>query len=341
MRNLLRLAVAAALLVIAASPAASVWVNPDVIKGTALFEGYPGPTHLGPRRLFAWSNEIDRAGSRIAAYVETSSGSVTRVSAKRTSGFVGGFDVGTDKLIYQQVRKNDSDLFMYDVGSAKRTPIRALNDGHWQWSPAIDTHRGTTWILYGVNRFGSPAAKWRLYLYDTSTGQSRLLEETDNRCGCLFPGTIAYPWVTWAVGEDATAWRYDIRTGERIPLLPTDRDEYSATVTPDGTTFVAQSGDRCGSSAALYRVEPDGTPFLMHSFVNGREAGNLNVDYTRRHDQLFFERRFCRSGSSDILRMRRAELVGVPARMTPSAGRETANGSTRWASTPDASPRTR
>ena len=77
-----------------------------------------------------------------------------------------------------------------------------------------------------------PGARWRLFLYNTSTGERTLLDETTNRCGCLFPGTIAYPWVTWAVGEDASAWRYDIRTGEQVPLLPTDRDEYAVTVPP-------------------------------------------------------------------------------------------------------------
>jgi hypothetical protein len=341
MKNVFRLAIAAALVVLAASPASSVWVNPDVIKGTGLFEGYPSANHIGSRRLFAWSSELTPANPDLAAFVETGSGSTTRMNRQRTSAFVGGFDAGTDRVIFQQVRNGNSDLFMYDVGSGERTPIRELNDRLWQWSPAIDTHRGTTWILYGVNRFGSPGAKWRLYLYNATTGENTLLDETDNRCGCLFPGTIAYPWVTWAVGEDAGAWRYDMRTGDRTQLLATDRDEYSATVTPDGTAYVAQSGDKCGTNAALYRVELDGSAFLLHSFVDDREAGNLNVEYGSAHDQLYFERRFCVSGSSDIMRMRRAELVGEPAAPPPAAPARRSNGSTRWASSPDASPRTR
>jgi hypothetical protein len=318
MRNTLRLTIVAVLLLLAASPAAATprsaaATRPfDVVKGTSLFEGYGAGTQE-PRRLFAWSNEMGRTRTVLGAFVEANGGSVTRINARRTNAYIGGFDPGTDHVIFQQVRRGESDLFIYDISDGIRTPLRALNDGRWQWNPSIDTHQGTPWILYGVNRFGSAAASWRLYLANGRTGDRILLDSTTNRCGCMFPGTVAYPWVTWAVGADATAWRYDIRTGERTPLLPTDRDEYGVTVTPDGTTYVAQAGDRCGAAAALYRVERDGTPYLIHEFRDRREGANLSVDFTGSHDQLYLDRRNCRSGSSDILRFPRAEEIGEPA----------------------------
>ena len=340
MRNAFRLVIVAVLTAVVASPAASAFVNPDTIKGTTLFEGYGAATHIGPRRLFAWSNEVGRAGTDVAAYVETNGGTLTRINANGTTAYVGGFDPGTDRVIFQQTHGGQSDLFLYDIGETRRTPLRELNDGHWQWNPSIDTNRGTPWILYGVNRFGGPTAKWRLYLFNGRTGERTLLDETSNQCGCLFPGTIAYPWVTWAVGEDATAWRYDIRTGERTPLLPTDRDEYGVAVSPDGTAYVARAGNQCGSGAALYRVERDGSPFLLHEFPDGREAANLSVDFIGPHDRLYFDRRLCRTGSADVLRLRRAELVGDPAgpaRASSGGGRALR----RSEASPDASPRTR
>lgn len=312
MQNAIRLAVAVALALAIAQPAAAT-INPDLVKGTSLFEGYGAGTHIGTRRLFAWSNESGRDGDRIVGFAETNGGTLTRINARDTEAFVGGYDQGSDRVIFQQVRRGESDLFLYDTGSRDRVAIAELNDGHWQWNPSIDSHRGTTWIAYGVNRFGSPAAKWRFFLANMRTGERTLLDETTNRCGCLFPGTIAYPWVTWAVGDDATAWRYDIRTGERTQLLPSDRDEYAVTVTPDGTAYVAQGGDRCGAGAQLYRVDPDGTPFLLLSFREGREAANLSVDWTGPHDRVFFDRRKCRTGGSDIMRLRRAEVLGEPA----------------------------
>ena len=311
MRIAIHLAVAA-LVLSAATPAVSETIEPDLVKGTSLFEGYGAATRIGSRSLFAWSNEVGD-GRRLAAFAEVNGARVSRISAKRTSAYVGGFDRGTDRVIYQQVRRGESDLFLYDIGAEDRSPLKELNDGHWQWNPSVDTHRGTMWVAYGVNRFGGPAAKWRFLLYNGATGERSVLDETTNRCGCLFPGTIAYPYVTWAVGEDATAWRYDIRTGERVPLFPTDRDEYGVTVTWDGTAYVAQAGDRCGTGAKLYRVEPDGTPFLLYGFGDGREPANLSVEWAR-HDRLTFDRRNCRTGSSDILRIRRADVLGEPGR---------------------------
>jgi hypothetical protein len=345
MRNTFRIAIAIALVLLAASPAApiarpSAAARPlDIVKGTSLFEGYGAATHIGPRRLFAWSNEVGSTHTDLGAFVETNGGSVTRINARRTSAYVGGFDPGTDRVIYQQVRNGESDLFLYDISERSRTPMRALNDGHWQWNPSIDTHQGTPWILFGVNRFGSASASWRLYLANGRSGERILLDSTTNRCGCMFPGTVAYPWVTWAVGADATAWRYDIRTGERTPLLPTDRDEYSVAVTPDGTAYVAQAGDRCGSAAALYRVERDGTPFLIHEFRDRREAANLSVDFTGPHDRLYVDRRSCRTGSSDILRFRRAEEIGEPA--APLRGAVGRSNATRSEASSGAAPRTR
>ncbi len=319
MRTAIRLTIIAALLSAAPALVATALENPDVVKGGPIFEGYGTSTHIGSRRLFGWSAEVASRRSDLAAFVDVAGG-MRRISADGTTGYMGGFDSGTDRLIYQQVRGGESDLFTFDVGANERTALTELNDGHWQWNPAIDTHRGTTWVAFGVNRFGSPGAKWRFFLYNTSTGERTLLAETTNRCGCLFPGTIAYPWVTWAVGEDASAWRYDIRTGEQVPLLPTDRDEYAVTVAPNGTAYVAQGGDRCGSSAALYRVDLDGNPTLLLSFRDGREPANLSGDFTGERDRVFFDRRGCRTNSSDVMRIRRADVLPGPPAEAPKGG---------------------
>ncbi|MDQ3209633.1 MAG: hypothetical protein M3Q20_00385 [Actinomycetota bacterium] len=342
--TLARLAAAIAMLLASTSPASAAFVNPDIVKGTTLFEGYGSATHIGSRRLFAWSNEVGRVGTDLAAYVETNGGTVTHINAKRTTAYVGGFDQGTDRVIFQQTHGGESDLFLYDLSDDRRTPIRRLNDEEWQWNPSIDSHRGTTWITYGVNRFGGPTAMWRLFLFNTSTGERTLLAETTNRCGCLFPGTVAYPWVTWAVGDDATAWRYDIRTGERTPLLPTDQDEYGVAVTPEGTTYVARSGDRCGSGAALYRVDRNGVPFLLHEIADGFEPANLSVDFIGPHDRLYFDRRNCKTGSADVMRLRRADVIGDPARPAPAPSRGDGGGDggfRRSEASSGASPRTR
>ena len=47
-----------------------------------------------------------------------------RINADGTTAYMGGFDPGTDRVIFQQVRGGESDLFIFDVGgtSAPRSP---------------------------------------------------------------------------------------------------------------------------------------------------------------------------------------------------------------------------
>ena len=92
------------------------------MKGTSLFEGYGAATYIERRRLFAWSNEVGDTRTDLGAFVEVSGGNVTRINATRTSAYVGGFDPATDRVIFQQVRGDESDLFLYDIGDRRRSP---------------------------------------------------------------------------------------------------------------------------------------------------------------------------------------------------------------------------
>ena len=97
MKHMLRIA-ALAVALVSAMPAATAFVNPDVVKGTSLFEGYGASTHIGSRRLFAWTNEMRRE-SDLDAFVEANGGAVMRINAERTNAYVGGFDSGTDREV--------------------------------------------------------------------------------------------------------------------------------------------------------------------------------------------------------------------------------------------------
>jgi hypothetical protein len=309
MRTFVR-SVALSILLAAIAGPAIAGTTVDTVKGTSKFEAYGAATNDGVRNLFGWTESTGSAKFPFAAFVRPGH---DRINARKTNGFMGGFDDNTDTLIFQQSRGRESDVFLYDVDEQRRRGLPAINNGAWQWGPSIDSGGGGVWILYGENKFSSPSAKWKLFLYNRTTGVRMLLDETTNRCRCIFPGNVSYPYVTWTKKVMGTAWVYNIGTQTKEAVeLPANRDEYQSAVTEDGTAYVAQAGDRCGTNARLYRVDPDGTPTRLLNIKDGREPISISVDESSLGVDLYFDRFVCRSQTSDILRINDADTVAGP-----------------------------
>jgi hypothetical protein len=305
--------VVGSLLVASLGLPATAGVTVESVKSTRKFEGYPTATNDGVHELFAWTQSV---GGRypLAAFTQTDGAQRQRVNRENTYGFMGTFDAGTDTLIYQQTNGRQSDLFLFDVGEGTRSALGDINDAAWQWGGAIDSGGGGEWVLYGVNKFSSPSAKWRVYVVNRTTDERILLDQSTNRCQCLFPGNVAWPYVTWTKGVMGNAFRYNLDTDEQERIeLPTDRDEYASAVTTDGTMYVAQAGDRCGTNAMVFRVDPGGDTLELVDFANGREPLSLAVD-ERVGTDLYFDRAVCRSGTSDILRITGADTASATMR---------------------------
>jgi hypothetical protein len=315
MKVALRLSVPLLALAVTVLPAAAGSVV-DNVKTSAKFEGYGAATNDGDRNLFAWTESTRSPRAPFAAFVEPGRAARERMNAERTSGFVGGFDNGTDIVIFQQSRGSDSDLALWDVSRERRRNLGDLNNGAWQWSPSIDSDgSGGEWVLYGENKFSKPSSKWKVFLVNRTTDDRILLDQTTNRCRCIFPGNVAFPWVTWTKGIMGTAFRYNIETDVTEPVvLPTDRDEYQSVVTSDGTAYIAQAGDRCGTNPELWRVDPDGMPTLLLEMAAKREPLSISVDERTGRTDLYFDRFNCRSQSADILRIAGADSVATTMR---------------------------
>ena len=204
-------------------------------------------------------------------------------------GFAGAFAAGEDNLIFQQIKfpggDAQSDLRMWD-GLTGDTNAFVSNDQH---RPSGSGRRPTTstgpnlWLLYGENRFNGPKAPWRVILFDGSTAKKHVLAETTYRCGCIFPGTFAYPWVSWSKGLDGAVWRMNVETDVKEKLtVPGNRDEHSIGVTDDGTAYVVQDGAACGTHSKIFRIDPDGTATLIASTA-GRHRG-LHAGTVRHRD---------------------------------------------------------
>ena len=137
-----------------------------------------------------------------------------------------------------------------------------------------------------------------------------MLAETTYRCGCIFPGTFAYPWVSWSKGLDGAVWRMNVETDVKEKLtVPGNRDEHSIGVTADGTAYVVQDGAACGTHGKIFRIDPDGTATLIASMPAGTEAYTLAPFDTGTGIDVYFDRYKCSTKRYDIYVIRDAEAV--------------------------------
>jgi hypothetical protein len=231
-------------------------------------------------------------------------------------GWVGRFADGDARLIYQRAhvgrQHQESNLMFYDAELGTTYPAPGgINTDVWQWAPSYDTDGGNMlWILYGENRFGAAKPSSRVRVWDEVSGVRRTLAEARNRCYCVFPGSIAFPFASWTKGSPGDAYLYDLQSDRRMTLaLPGDRNEHSIAVTSDGTAYVAQDGRRCGRHPKLYRVAPDGTPTLLASLPPGTAVGDLSTLDTGSGIDLYFDQTPCRAFASDIYVLRDADTA--------------------------------
>ena len=317
------LLIATIVLLAGSLPAQAVGV-PTPVKTTKAFEWAPAAGNDGTHDYFAWTqNILGRPKAPDSAFVQIDNGAPSRINPGGTYGFLGDFDAGTSTLVYQQARGPSSGLRFFDASTHTFLPTPpGINNSLWQWNPSIDTDggSGTTFVLYGENVFTHPTSPWRLYLYNETTQAKILLDRTTNRCGCLTGGGIAFPWVVWSRGL-GDVWRYNINTKVKSKIaLPTDRDEYYASVTSDGSVYVAQAGDRCGVQAKLYRVAPGGAATLLFALPAGSEPLSINTIETGSGVTLYSDRYYCAAKTSNIFKIDGADTVTLRSAVATVAG---------------------
>ena len=87
---------------------------------------YQGTSTAHPRHYNAYARDL-------------TSGTNRKLNAKGTEGGPGGFDPGTNTVIFQEW-SNGSAIRMFDLDSQTNVPVPgALNSPKWEWEPRIST----------------------------------------------------------------------------------------------------------------------------------------------------------------------------------------------------------
>jgi len=119
-------------------------------------------------------------------------------------------NISGTEAIYQQVVRDQSNIYIYDTGSQTRHAPPGVNTPGWEFYPRIDGNN----VLFG--RSGRHHS-WRVLLADTSGPTTTLLEKhTGTPVRQLTPGGVAGDWATWARytprTHHGTVVRYQIST---------------------------------------------------------------------------------------------------------------------------------
>jgi len=207
-------------------------------------------------------------------------GTNQKLNARGTEGGPGGFDPGTNTVIYQQWT-NRSGIRMFNLDTQTQVPVPSgLNTKKWEWEPRISTAYISFFRNTRIN------GKWYadLFVYDrvgatlTKIARLPLSNFTEN-------GTMGEQYATWYSCGNKTcrAYLYDVLTDTTI-RIPTQngRPQYAATVDEvHGTLFFVRSGFKCGAAVTFFTVPvatPTSTPTKLKELPRGVDVDSASLD---------------------------------------------------------------
>jgi hypothetical protein len=290
-------------LVFAVSTTAVALITPVAIVGgkTAQFRPFGNGT------WYAWdSNSVARPKHRDVFAEPVSGGPPVKVNAPGSQGFAGGFDPGTNTVIYQQVSGGRSDIYLYDLDTKQRTVPPGVNSSRWEYRPRISA----THILFARERRVRGLSYTTAYLEDRTTHALVELGTTKDKAVGYFPGSLGETYVTYTLaGAKQNIYVYEIGTGTRHKVpLPARSAQYAPAVDESaGTLYFTRSGLGCGANARLLAVPvsnlsatatrlaqlPRGIDLDYNASLAPDPATVNGVDY-------LFTRYVCKNGGADV-----------------------------------------
>jgi hypothetical protein len=303
--------------VLATVASAAITAQPVLTGAADQYEPSSNGTYL------AWSQSVRRRGH---AYVRTigSTGGI-RVNAPRTYGFLGSFVQGTDRIVYQQIARGDSDIFVFDVSSRARGQIGGVSTSEWELSPVASSR----WILFERQIIGGRGfiVRQDLLLQDRVSGSIRTLIRDIPDSRLVFPGYAGQDYVAWTTcgGGRCDAYYHNVstRATRRVPF-PAGMVQYAPFIDEaNSLIYYVRSAPRCGRLVSI-RKAPLGATSGSDSTLIASLAPGIDTDWVMSlapnlstgQQDLYFGRWSCARQETDIYVLRSANTVArttVPA----------------------------
>jgi hypothetical protein len=275
----------------------------ELIRGTRAIEEMP----VVAGAYLAWTQ---RARSRRASDVYLLHGErVTKINRQGTSARTGGIADGV--LVYQEIRRGESDLRLVRLGSGREMDSPAgVNTRDWEWHPTLADRL----LLYG--RIDFSIKTFSIMLADLATGRIIELDRVSGEHPYASPGQISGGFAVWSAcpgRHQCRVYLYDVQRRRTVAVPTSDSFEsldYAPSVDRDGTVFFARSEagrGGCGPNVSFMRFRRhDRQPSLLFRLPAGRDTRWSYAVRAGGSADVYFDRVDCNSENVDIYRWRMA-----------------------------------
>ncbi len=263
-----------------------------LILGVA-WAGTPVPVVDSPRALeqnaagsqgyIAWA-KVGRANAQ--AFVKPDGAPKIQMNADRVRSFAVGMD-GTTAVFdaYANGGRANGNLRMFDVLTQTRSdPPAGVNTPEHEYRPSISGD----WLLFTRDSFptvGLPGYRVRVILFNTSTSEERELANLRGLNHYLLSNQVNGDWATFESCDysprtdkfsDCQVFLYQISTDTLTQIPNPNRQQYSSSVTSDGTVYFGRgrSGVRwvCGRDAQIVRLPNGGSEEVIATIRGFRDV---------------------------------------------------------------------
>ena len=235
---------------------------------------------------------------RYRVYFSVDGGPRQRANPPGIKAWNGGID-GT-RLVYYRFGGGVSDLVLYDMATETELPLPAgVNTAAREHSPTIFGD----YLLFDREDSSGGTTTQDIVLYNTSTDEETLLAHTESDEEFFQSGQVNGNWAVYFQCESSgtcDVFRYDIGGETTVTVPNPGLQQYSPSVTEDGTVYFVRSQPACGQAVRYMVWDGASAPTRFNDFRPRRDS--FDSFYDDATDSLYFEKVRCADGASGIFR---------------------------------------
>jgi hypothetical protein len=261
-----------------------------------------------------WAFTRSRAGypNRYDAYAKEGMNSPIKLNLAG-QGWTGGIDYPI--VSYQQIAAGQSNLHLFDLGTATRSPAPVNTAKYWEWHPSISGDMSDYHLLFGQDNTNNPTQRVVLHHHsDLGAHESHELSYVTKASHYLQPDQLNGDWATFTrCTPRCNVWRHQISTETSTrfakPVTTRPRHQYAGAVTPTGAVYLVRSGPNCGEKVKIVRYDDaHGDPALGRVVAALPSGFDIVFAFARENAldgsvDVFYDRVKCSTGRFDIYKV--------------------------------------